>query len=106
MAVTPGWPQSWARLGAPGFRVCKSKNEALAKGPCSASDGVERNRHISRIEQAIELRPGRAQLPGHCLFCFLLFLHGSFESPREHSLDSKSLDFFTNAFLLKKAVEC
>jgi hypothetical protein len=38
-----------------------------------------------------------AELPGHCLFGLLLFVHALAELPRQYPLDGDRLDFLSNS---------
>lgn len=76
-----------------------------AERPGRTSDGIERDRDVPEVKQAIQFWPARVKLFGQRLLGFLLYLHGLFELPSQDPLDSNRLDFFADSFPFEKTIE-
>src|SRR2546427_10348483 len=70
---TPG-TASELQLCALGFHIGNTNDDALAKRLGCPRDRIERYRDVPRVEQAIQLRPARVELPCHRLVAFFAVL--------------------------------
>src|SRR6266404_910914 len=87
------------------FSISNPNNQSLAKGFSSATNCVQRNCSILRIEQTIKLRAASTQFFGEGLFCCPLFPHGFCKLPRNHTLDRNCLDFLSDALFFEETVK-
>jgi hypothetical protein len=86
-------------------RLHDPQDQSFSKNVSGASDCIDRHGSVLRIQQTIELRPAGAELPGHCLLCFLLLLHRLLKLPGKNSLHRDSFNFFPDAFLFQETVK-
>src|ERR1039458_8285942 len=90
---------------ASSFSIPNPNDQTLAEHPRRPRHGIQRDRHIPRVQQAIQLRPAGLKVSRHRLFGLLLLLHFLRELPRQHSLDRDSFHFLPNAFLFQEIIE-
>src|ERR1022692_1740696 len=94
-----------ARFHRAKLPVANPNYQALAEHPRRPRHGIQRDRHIMRIQQAIQLRPAGLKVSRHRLFGLLLLLHFLRELPCQHSFDRDSFHFLPNAFLFQEIIE-
>ena len=100
-----GWARFTARLCNSGLPVINADDQALAEHPRRPRHRVQRDRHVPRVQQAIQLRPAGLKFPRHGLFGLLLPLHLPRELPCQHAFDRDRFHFLPNTFLFQKTVE-
>ena len=92
-------------LGSCALHVGYTDYEALAECFGGTGDGIERYRDVARIEEAIQLRAASVKLLGHGSLGLLLFPHGLLQLPRQHTLESNSLNLCADAFGFEEVIE-
>src|ERR1017187_2417143 len=90
---------------ATSFPIPNPNDQALAEHPRRPRHGVQRDRHIPRVQQAIQLRPAGLKVSRHRLFGLLLLVHFLRELPRQHPFDRDSFHFLSNTFLFQEIIE-
>jgi len=80
-------------------------DHSFAKRFGRTGDGLERNCCVTRVQQAVKLRPASVKRAGHGLFGLLLLPHLPFESPGKNALGCDGLDFFSNSVFIEEAIK-
>jgi hypothetical protein len=73
------------------LRIPDFQHQTLAQDMGGPRQGIERNRRVLRIKQAVQLRAARFQFGRHRPFCLLLPNHLLLKLPGKHALNGNAL---------------